>query len=128
MRHNYIQRLFPLWTPSKNNFYAPVWNDQTVQAFSGNNDHLDKMKSALGRMTQFFNETTKWKQESDHNHLRITRIITALCTVGLVDEAKAFFNNVNVEGPSSVSKTIWANALATGLQMRTVAPAPVTES
>lgn len=75
------------------------------------------MRSALGRMTKFYQETTHWRVEKNHNHLRITRMIKSLRLVGLESEAQAFYLTMkDVEAVSAKSKGCWAKAAATSLR------------
>lgn len=110
--HNYIQWLFPLIERSGFNPSAPVLGDQTVQEFQSRPDLQRNMRASFLRMlafyglemdesipgprvrrSRFFKERSgNWLRASNHNHLRITRILKSMRVLGLDAEATAFFD------------------------------------
>ena len=50
--------------------------------------------AARDRMLRFYAGTTGWRRAFDHNHLRITRILTALRDLAGIDEARGFHEAV----------------------------------
>jgi hypothetical protein len=105
--HDYIQWLFPLRQPSGVNPGAPLVTDVTVRAFSTDPRLTALLHSAFERMLRFYglsegpNESIQpvpsrfparapvWLRPGNHNHLRLTRIMTSLATLGLRDDATA---------------------------------------
>jgi hypothetical protein len=52
-----------------------------------------------------------WNHPSDHNHLRITRVIRCLRVLGLEDEARAFYTTMSLAGAVSArSRLFWRRA------------------
>jgi hypothetical protein len=108
--HDYIQWLFPLPERSGFNANAPVLDRQTNQEFRSRPDLQRNMRASFLRMLAFyglevvescpptvrralsFADHADWLTASNHNHLRITRILKSMRTLGLETEATAFFN------------------------------------
>lgn len=109
--HDYIQWLFPLPEPSGVNPSAPLLDEQTIEAFLGSRALQDQLRESFSRMLRFYGlkledrggtlqvtespafaeRASKWLQAGNHNHLRITRILRCLRSLGLDAEASAFF-------------------------------------
>ena len=109
--HNYIQVLFPLPEGTDFNLSAPIIDKATFEAFRSRPELHASLRSSFIRMLRFYgllltNKYGKlqvlpgrnfspayknWVKRSDHNHLRITRIIRSLRVLGLEEEAEAFF-------------------------------------
>lgn len=102
--HDFIQWLFPLRVPSPVNPHAPIVNEE-VQAFFERDVRLrNNLLRALSRMLAFYGlrcdlgpdlrpvvsradsfteRATVWLHTNNHNHLRLTRIMTCLRLLGL---------------------------------------------
>ncbi|MEO6446379.1 MAG: opioid growth factor receptor-related protein [Gemmatimonadaceae bacterium] len=108
--HDYIQWLFPTIAPSAVNRHAPLVTPATVAAFSGRLELRDALRLSLDRMLTFYglcrqtaarpvriamdegriqNRVEQWLWPGDHNHLRLTRIMQSLASLGLPEEASA---------------------------------------
>jgi hypothetical protein len=109
--HDYIQWLFPLPERSGFNLNAPVLDQQAIYEFRSRPDLQRNMLASFLRMLAFygleivescaptvrrapsFAERSKnWLTASNHNHLRITRILKSMRTLGLETEATALFD------------------------------------
>lgn len=106
--HDYIQWLFPLRERSGANPWAPVLDEATVAAFHARPELRERLHRSFLRMLAFYglslseqrvqpNETfdarsSVWLHPGNHNHLRLTRIIRSLRTLGLDAEAQALFS------------------------------------
>ena len=109
--HDYIQWLFPLPQRSGFNVNAPVLDGPTIQEFRSRPDLQLSLRASFVRMLQFYGlefvaanpptvrsapffaeRSQNWLTPSNHNHLRITRILKSSRIVGLETEATAFFN------------------------------------
>ncbi|KAK0278957.1 hypothetical protein LTR35_008731 [Friedmanniomyces endolithicus] len=115
-RHDYIQHLFPIPEVSGANPNAPVLTEEVRDAFIADPDLQENMRRAWVMMMAFFGwelateemaegahvrvgypvprrhfrdlaEQT-WLQHSNHNQLRITRIIRSMRILGLYEEAQ----------------------------------------
>lgn len=112
--HDFIQWLFPLAERSGFNPSAPVLDGGTIQAFREQPELRANLRVSLERMLRFYGfelvegETLRvtpapnfaeradnWLSYSNHNHLRITRILKSLCLLGLKEEADAFFRTLD---------------------------------
>jgi hypothetical protein len=104
--HDFIQWVFPSRQPSTVNPFAPVVTDQTVRAFDRDPALRDRVRQALQRMLGFYglrscdsrveiderafpSRSHVWLTPGNHNHLRLTRIMDSLSTLGLRTEALA---------------------------------------
>ena len=104
--HDYIQWLFPTRRASSVNRAAPLVTDDTVRMFRSDPALADRLRSALDRMLAFYGlrrtntrididparfvtRARVWLRHGNHNHLRLTRMMDSLATLGLTDEARA---------------------------------------
>lgn len=86
-QHDFIQWLFPLSEPSQVVSGSPVHGPADVQAIKASPAAQISLAAAQRRMSWFYDWTDQWLQTTDHNHLRITRIIKRLRL--LVGDAEA---------------------------------------
>lgn len=104
--HDYIQWLFPLVERSGANPGAPRLDEAAIAAFRASPSLRAKLRAAFDRMLAFyglrrngervvedatFASRAQWLTPGNHNHLRLTRIITSLRLLGLEREAHALF-------------------------------------
>ena len=75
--HDFIQWLFPLAERSRAVPGAPVLGAVEAAAIRGDPQAQAGLHAGLERMARFYADTDGWLTGHDHNHLRITRIITA---------------------------------------------------
>jgi hypothetical protein len=109
--HDYIQWMFPTVQPSGVNPFAPLVTRQTVQSFETDALLRDRLRRSLDRMLSFYglrrvgssgageriemdpdrfdDRAANWLHPGNHNHLRLTRIMDSLATLGLPQEARA---------------------------------------
>ncbi|KMO42504.1 Opioid growth factor receptor (OGFr) conserved region [Methylobacterium tarhaniae] len=88
--HDVIQWLFPLSEPSRAVPGAPVLGASEAAAIRADPAAQAGLLAARDRMLRFYAGTDGWLTALDHNHLRITRILTALRDLAGRDEAEAF--------------------------------------
>ncbi|KAM3086465.1 hypothetical protein ACMFMG_000597 [Clarireedia jacksonii] len=116
--HSFIQWLFPLPEFSMVNPDAPLLNRDVFAAFHTNPDLIARLKTSFIRMLGFYgfqltdeidgkglpiivkspafgHKSKTWLMMSNHNHLRITRIIRCLRILGLESEAIAFYKTLS---------------------------------
>jgi len=104
--HDFIQWVFPTRLPSRVNPFAPLVRDETVRAFDRDPALRDRLRRAFERMLRFYGLRSRdgrveidertfasrshvWLTPGNHNHLRLTRIMDSLSTLGLRREAVA---------------------------------------
>ncbi|MFC4173798.1 opioid growth factor receptor-related protein [Microvirga sp. GCM10011540] len=92
--HDYIQWLFPLPTRSMAQPNAPVLSEEEIAAIRADEQALANLRRGAARMRRFYEATDDWLTWSDHNHLRITRIIQSLKLLAGDAEARAFHDAV----------------------------------
>jgi hypothetical protein len=107
--HDYIQWLFPLTEPSRANPRAPLLTAEDIASFRGSPSRLEALRRAFARILAFYGfeavgsgrdtlirrssdwptRSKNWLRPSNHNHLRLTRIMKSLSLLGLSEEAWA---------------------------------------
>jgi hypothetical protein len=125
--HDFIQWLFPLPERSSANPTAPVLDLATVTAFRESAEMRDRLRASFDRMLKFYGmkrdasgsaprilraknfaeSVDKWLWPSNHNHLRLTRILRSVRLLGLVSESPALLRaleKVNREFPGRITE------------------------
>ncbi len=92
--HDFIQWLFPLREPSRAVPGSPVLGDAEAEAIRCDALAQAGLLAARARMMRFYALNKDWLSPYDHNHLRITRILTSLRDLVGLDEAKAFHQDI----------------------------------
>lgn len=106
--HNFIQWLFPLTSISGANPTAPTLDAAQIAEFRQNPTLHKQLLRAFDRMLGFYgldraldsiNKAPNWAQRKSlwfshpsHNHLRITRILKCLNTLGMKQEARMLYD------------------------------------
>jgi hypothetical protein len=125
--HDYIQWLFPLPEPSAFNPDAPILTASTVEAFRVDAHLRQRLLRSLTTMLRFYGlaltsgagepprvdqaadfaaRSREWLRPGNHNHLRLTRILTSLRLLGLDDHARALLTRLEAiaaERPHAIS-------------------------
>ncbi len=104
--HDYIQWLFPTVQRSAANPQAPCLDDTAIQAFRRSASLRARLRQSLDRMLLFyglawdgsaivaapsFTEHDGWLTPGNHNHLRLTRMLASLCSLGEKEIARTLF-------------------------------------
>jgi hypothetical protein len=111
LTHDYIQWLFPAPTRSAVNPSAPLVTAATRATFASRPELIDRLRHAFDRLLAFYGlkrqadvdgdvqvvidtprfpfQAAGWLQPANHNHLRLTRIMQSLASLGLEEEARA---------------------------------------
>jgi hypothetical protein len=92
--HDYIQWLFPLPTRSSAQPSVPVLTPNEIAAIREDEKAQANLRRAAERMLAFYGATQWWLVSSDHNHLRITRILQSLGLLAGREVAQAFYDTV----------------------------------
>jgi opioid growth factor receptor-like protein len=107
--HDYIQWLFPLEEPSRANPSAPLLTPEDIASFTNSPRQLEALHRAFVRILAFYgfeaigsggdtvirrssdwpSRSANWLRPSNHNHLRLTRIMKSLSLLGMSGEARA---------------------------------------
>jgi hypothetical protein len=95
--HDYIQWLFPLSAPSTAVMGSPVLDAADIQAIRDDAKAQANLLRALDRMRAFYASTTHWLTPNNHNHLRITRIISSLYKLGQPAAAQEFYDFIKAK-------------------------------
>jgi len=115
--HDFIQWCFPLREASRAVPGAPVLTAAEAEAIRIDPAAREGLVASRDRMRRFYAETDFWLCPHDHNHLRITRILTALRDLLGDGSAEAFHafvtaRNAAAGGPINPgSLHFWARAL-----------------
>ena len=104
--HDYIQWLFPMRERSGANPTAPRLDEEAIEAFHSRDDLRVALRRSFDRMLAFyglawkdanvvrsgsFHRRSQWLTPGNHNHLRLTRILTAMRLLGDQQAASALF-------------------------------------
>lgn len=134
--HDYIQWLFPTRKASAFNPEAPLLSDAVIAALASVPDFRQRMLRSLDVMLRFYElrrvgegasvsiepgrdlgrRGPLWWRAGNHNHLRLTRIISSLREFGLREEAVALYRclaEIRRDWPTGISdRTVayWAEA------------------
>ena len=123
--HSYVQYLFPITEPSYFNRASPKLTDEDISEFKSNyylkiklctsfikmlrfwgfDVILDDEKVTITRSKDFDVNSAKWLAPKDHNHLRMTRVLHCMNTLGLPECAEAFYDalmQVNKDYPNII--------------------------
>jgi Opioid growth factor receptor (OGFr) conserved region len=107
--HDYIQWFFPLDKPSSASRHAPILTSADIQVFVQGADLRERLLQSLRTMLNFYGLTlggtsesttvlrsptfpsraAEWLRPSNHNFLRLTRILRSLSLLGCRDHARA---------------------------------------
>ncbi|MGA3103577.1 MAG: opioid growth factor receptor-related protein [Terriglobales bacterium] len=109
--HDFVQWLFPLPERSGFNVTAPILTPESIEEFWMRPELLENLRVSFVHMLNFYGfevrlgeritvtraanfavKAAGWLSPSNHNHLRITRILRSLSVLGLDAEAVAFFD------------------------------------
>ncbi len=101
--HDYIQWMFPLPEQSGANPGAPILDQEAIETIRGDAGMQARLRAGYLRMLAFYgfelhgdevvegpgfaNAASNWLRPSNHNHLRLTRILRSLRVLGLGQEA-----------------------------------------
>lgn len=88
--HDFIQWLFPLREPSAAVPGSPVLSATDVPTVRQDRVVASNLRRAAARMAEFYARSAHWLRPTDHNHLRITRIIRSLRLLVGDEDADAF--------------------------------------
>lgn len=116
--HDWVQWLFPLPAASAAVPGSPVLSREDVQAIRCNPVAVETLRRTADRMVAFLRDNDHWLTTYDHNHMRITRIITSLGLLVGPDQARRVFDeiahlNESAGGPvNAKSVRYWREALA----------------
>lgn len=114
--HDYIQWLFPTKGASIYNKGAPLVKQADINKLPEK-----KMLEALKRFRSFLEVSDKWKNKTDHNQKRITRILVSLIFRGLEDDALKFYDFVKRES-NNQNNEFWSDVISQiKLETKTVA-------
>jgi len=143
--HSYIQWLLPNKRPSGPNPDAPVLDDAAITAISEDRTAVARLKEGIKGFLLFLKIQWRdperivwangdaerkyaWCAPNDHNHARITRLLTCLCLFGftrvqerlvcfLLDEYTEHLSNVSVDAYRHWWQTLSADSVTKVLRL-----------
>jgi hypothetical protein len=92
--HDYIQWLFPTDQPSQSNYNAPVLSPFDIEDLQQSKRAVANIKISAERFLGFLSRHNYWISRYNHNHLRITRVITSLRLLAGDDDADQFLASI----------------------------------
>lgn len=115
--HDFVQWLFPLREASRAVPGSPVLAAAEAEAIRADPAAREGFERGLARMARFYAGTEGWLTGFDHNHLRITRILTAARDLLGADAARAFHADLAARDDAAgnpinrESRAFWRRAL-----------------
>ena len=88
--HTFIQWLFPTNEPSRSVPSSPILKPDEITLINESKVAQANLKKSANWYLGFLTRNNHWVKRYDHNHLRITRVITSLRQLVDYDEADAF--------------------------------------
>lgn len=96
LKHDYIQRVFPLNEPSLADPDAPVLSEADVEYLRNSEPAKVNIRQMYQKMLEFYKLDDNnyknwgihryWNTANNHNHLRITRMLKCFRLLGMKDE------------------------------------------
>tara|TARA_Y100001960_G_C14709013_1_gene845906 strand:- start:329 stop:769 length:441 start_codon:yes stop_codon:yes gene_type:complete len=113
--HDFIQVVFPLNKPSNSNPHTYYLNDDTsIKRIQTNKSIQQNIIKSSQWFLSFLKRNESWKNQYNHNHLRITRIIECLRLIVSDEEANKFYKSIlELSGDGKINKItldFWQNA------------------
>lgn len=108
---NFIPWIFPSSEQSHGYDDAPVMDEGIVAKFREDNILREMVRQVVNRYLKFLNNTDGWRNTSDHNHIRITRMIRFLATIGMREEAEKVAKWCSERGGSKKIKEGWLKSV-----------------
>jgi hypothetical protein len=92
--HDYIQWVFPTAQPSQSNYNAPVLSPFDIEDLQQSKRAIANLKISAEWFSGFLSRHNYWISRYNHNHLRITRVITSLRLLAGDDDANQFLASI----------------------------------
>ena len=114
--HNFIQWTFPLNERSGAVPNSPILTQQEIIDIKKSEIAKQNIKKSADWFMDFLTRNSYWICQSNHNHLRITRVIKSLRLIYSNEEAENFKNNVmnlikgNEYKINPISLEFWKNS------------------
>ena len=113
--HDFIQMMFPLNRPSTSIFHGHYLDDDTtIERIQANKSIKQNIIKSSQWFLSFLKRNEFWKNQYNHNHLRITRIIECLRLIVSDEEANKFYKSIlelSVDGKiNKITLKYWQNA------------------
>ena len=113
--HDFIQLIFPLDKPSQavfNNIYLKSFEE--IHLIQGDKIIQNNILKSKDWFLEFLKRNNQWKSYSDHNQLRITRVIECLRLLISDKEADSFYEQIkSMIGKERINETtlhFWSQA------------------
>ena len=114
--HNFIQWTFPLNERSGAVPNSPILTQQEIIDIKKSEIAKQNIKKSADWFLDFLTRNSYWICQSNHNHLRITRVIKSLRLIHSNEEAENFKNNLmnlikgNENKINPISLEFWKNS------------------
>lgn len=104
---DYVPWVFPLPESMPGWANSPLLTEADVTKFRDDQLLKEMVRSSVNRYLKFLSNTYSWRNTASHNHIRITRMIRFLATIGLKEEAQKVAKWCSERGGSKISKANW---------------------
>ena len=109
-KHGFIRWAFPIPDGSNHGSNAPVLDLDTALWLAENSDVSGFLEAMTVRFLEFLSRNHHWKQEFNHNHLRISRVIQSLRILHSWELADWFYSKVRKLAGDSFSSMARADS------------------
>ena len=94
-QHDFIQLLFPLNKPSRSVLHGYYLNEKNlIDQIRNDQSAKENLIKSKDWFVGFLSRNNQWKNYSDHNQLRITRVIECLRLLVSAKEADLFYKKI----------------------------------
>lgn len=107
---DYIPWVFPLPEAMAGWSEAPILSQDDVAKFKEDNLLREMVRSTINHYLKYLSNTQSWRNTVSHNHIRITRMIRFLATIGMKEEAEKVAKWCSDRGGSKLAKANWGAA------------------
>jgi hypothetical protein len=110
-QRDYVPWAFPLPEASAGYVDAPVMDQESVTNFKEDSILREMVKQVVNRYLRYLNESQGWRNSADPDHIRITRMIRFLATIGMKEESQKVSKWCSERGGSKRVKATWESSV-----------------
>jgi hypothetical protein len=107
----YVPWVFPSAEASPGYVDAPVMDQEVVAKFKEDSILREMVRQVVNRYLKYLNGATGWRNSADPDHIRITRMIRFLATIGMKEEAQKVAKWCSERGGGKRVKATWESSV-----------------
>lgn len=110
-QREFIPWAFPSPEASTGYADAPVMNQESVAKFKEDSILREMVRQVVNRYLKYLNGSQGWRNSADSDHIRITRMIRFLATIGMKEEAQKVAKWCSERGGSKRVRATWESSV-----------------